>query len=174
MDLQEQDNQLPAYFKSFMLTKIIIYNIVFIFIYKFSVILLRKNATDTGETEGSGLISHEIFKANVNNAAIALILLLIFSIIFVILYFREIHELKLYNIKFFKYIILAIFQIETTMFSICNLFILCSTDEPFSNLELGSPFLEFIRGILLYLPPFVLALSALKKPLKKFIYNSNK
>ena len=31
MDLQEQDNQLPAYFKSFMLTKIIIYNIVFSF-----------------------------------------------------------------------------------------------------------------------------------------------
>lgn len=169
MESQEQNNQQPSYLKSFTIAKIVIYNIIFYLIYDFSTNLLLEGTSDTDEYYDDGFISEPVYKANKSNATIALLLILIFSIIFAILYFRELHILEVNDVKIFKNVLLVAFEIEAILFSILNLLCLCSTHQFLSVLDLGSPILEFIRNVLVYAPPFVLILWFLRKPIKNFI-----
>ena len=171
MESQEQNNQKPSDLKSFTIAKIVIYNIIFYLIYDFSINLLHKGTSYTGEhsNNSGGFVEDLIYKANKSNATIALLLILIFSIIFAILYFRELHILEVNDVKIFKNVLLVVFEIEAILFSIFNLFYLCKAHQFFSELDLGSPILEFIRNVLVFAPPFVLILWFFRKPIKNFI-----
>lgn len=172
IESQEQDNQKPSDLKIFTIAKIVIYNIIFYLIYDYSINLLHKGTSYTGEySNGGDFIEDLIYKANKSNATIALLLILIFSIIFAILYFRELHILEVNDVKIFKNVLLVVFEIEAILFSIFNLSYLYKVHQLFSELDLGSPILEFIRSVLVFAPPFVLILWFLRKPIKNFIDN---
>lgn len=153
------------------LFRIVLYTLVFIAIYWFSVKLIHRDSVYIGNSSSGGLIPSQIYMANSENATEALFLIFIGMVIYYLLFCLELRILKRNDSNILKYVLLLLFEASTIYLSLQSILILGSgNDSLFSTLKLNSIFLELLRSIITFLPPLIFPLQAIFK----FIYRKIK
>ena len=140
----------------FILFKLFIYTIIFVIIWSNSAGLLHEGESYLGSTGYGGIVSSQEYLANKTNSAIAIITISISLILYNIAVVKIIFDLDKLK-KGFKYLVLAIFQIEAILFFFINLFALNigGGNSLFSSLQIENKHIDKMRDLITIIPPLI-------------------